>query len=92
MALIRLPLQYARVWLPDAAEVWKSAELIKDYTPGDLTLSLQLEDGTVRQLNSNYCTCRTLREFQAEALKWEWIFCQGAMPAFLCWKTGIRAS
>uniref|UniRef100_A0A3B4Y3U0 Unconventional myosin-Va-like n=1 Tax=Seriola lalandi dorsalis TaxID=1841481 RepID=A0A3B4Y3U0_SERLL len=38
--------QYARVWLPDAEEVWKSAELIKDYTPGDLTLSLQLEDGT----------------------------------------------
>uniref|UniRef100_A0A665W1X5 Myosin VAb n=1 Tax=Echeneis naucrates TaxID=173247 RepID=A0A665W1X5_ECHNA len=37
---------FARVWLPDAAEVWKSAELIKDYTPGDLTLSVQLEDGT----------------------------------------------
>lgn len=51
MALTLLSLsvhQYARVWLPDAAEVWKSAELIKDFTPGDLTLDLQLEDGTVR--------------------------------------------
>lgn len=38
--------QHARVWLPDATEVWRSAELIKDYTPGALTLSLQLEDGT----------------------------------------------
>ncbi|XP_040893941.1 unconventional myosin-Va-like isoform X1 [Toxotes jaculatrix] len=46
MAASELYAKYARVWLPDAAEVWKSAELIKDYTPGDLTLSLQLEDGT----------------------------------------------
>uniref|UniRef100_H3D867 Myosin VAb n=1 Tax=Tetraodon nigroviridis TaxID=99883 RepID=H3D867_TETNG len=37
----------ARVWLPDEAEVWKSAELIRDYSPGDLTLSLRLDDGTV---------------------------------------------
>uniref|UniRef100_A0A3B4YES3 Unconventional myosin-Va-like n=1 Tax=Seriola lalandi dorsalis TaxID=1841481 RepID=A0A3B4YES3_SERLL len=47
MAASELYSKYARVWLPDAEEVWKSAELIKDYTPGDLTLSLQLEDGTV---------------------------------------------
>ncbi|XP_039989596.1 unconventional myosin-Va-like [Xiphias gladius] len=46
MAASELYSKYARVWLPDAAEVWKSAELIRDYTPGDLTLSLQLEDGT----------------------------------------------
>ncbi|XP_030586984.1 unconventional myosin-Va-like [Archocentrus centrarchus] len=46
MAAAELYSKYARVWLPDAAEVWKSAELIKDYTPGDLTLALQLEDGT----------------------------------------------
>lgn len=37
------------MWLPDAAEVWKPAEVLRDYSPGDLTLSLQLEDGTVRQ-------------------------------------------
>uniref|UniRef100_A0A3Q3KQ43 Myosin VA n=1 Tax=Mastacembelus armatus TaxID=205130 RepID=A0A3Q3KQ43_9TELE len=47
MAASELYSKYARVWLPDATEVWKSAELIKDYTPGDLTLYLQLEDGTV---------------------------------------------
>ncbi|XP_058500889.1 unconventional myosin-Va-like [Solea solea] len=46
MAAAELYSQFARVWLPDAAEVWKSADLIKDFTPGDLTLSLQLEDGT----------------------------------------------
>ncbi|KAM6936965.1 unconventional myosin-Va-like [Xenentodon cancila] len=46
MAASELYSKYARVWLPDAAEVWRSAELLKDYTPGDLTLSLQLEDGT----------------------------------------------
>ncbi|XP_028285776.1 unconventional myosin-Va-like isoform X2 [Parambassis ranga] len=46
MAASELYSKYARVWLPDATEVWKSAELIKDYSPGDLTLDLQLEDGT----------------------------------------------
>ncbi|XP_073327527.1 unconventional myosin-Va-like [Pagrus major] len=46
MAASELYSKHARVWLPDAAEVWKSAELIKDYTPGDLTLTLQLDDGT----------------------------------------------
>ncbi|XP_061577625.1 unconventional myosin-Va-like isoform X2 [Cololabis saira] len=38
--------QRARVWLPDAVEVWRSAELLQDYRPGDTRLSLQLEDGT----------------------------------------------
>uniref|UniRef100_A0A3Q3X434 Myosin motor domain-containing protein n=1 Tax=Mola mola TaxID=94237 RepID=A0A3Q3X434_MOLML len=47
MAASELYSKYARVWLPDAAEVWRSAELIRDYTPGDLTLNLQLDDGTV---------------------------------------------
>ncbi|XP_041794286.1 unconventional myosin-Va-like isoform X2 [Chelmon rostratus] len=46
MAASELYSKHARVWLPDAAEVWKSAELIKDYTPGDLTLTVQLDDGT----------------------------------------------
>ncbi|KAM6980374.1 unconventional myosin-Va isoform 1-T1 [Aplochiton taeniatus] len=36
----------ARVWIPDAEEVWKSAELIKDYKHGDISLQLSLEDGT----------------------------------------------
>ena len=40
--------QYARVWIPDSEEVWKSAELTKDYKQGDAALQLQLEDETVR--------------------------------------------
>uniref|UniRef100_A0A669BT84 Unconventional myosin-Va n=1 Tax=Oreochromis niloticus TaxID=8128 RepID=A0A669BT84_ORENI len=35
----------ARVWIPDAEEVWKSAELTKDYKSGDVSLQLMLEDG-----------------------------------------------
>uniref|UniRef100_A0A671RT17 Unconventional myosin-Va-like n=1 Tax=Sinocyclocheilus anshuiensis TaxID=1608454 RepID=A0A671RT17_9TELE len=38
---------YARVWIPDVEEVWKSAELTKDYRQGDGVLQLQLEDGKV---------------------------------------------
>ncbi|XP_054865534.1 unconventional myosin-Va isoform X7 [Amphiprion ocellaris] len=38
--------QCARVWIPDAEEVWKSAELTKDYKNGDASLHLMLEDGT----------------------------------------------
>ncbi|KAF5895582.1 unconventional myosin-Va isoform X5, partial [Clarias magur] len=37
---------YARVWIPDPEEVWRSAELTKDYKQGDTALHLQLEDGT----------------------------------------------
>ncbi|XP_060924298.1 unconventional myosin-Va [Limanda limanda] len=36
----------ARVWIPDADEVWKSAELTKDYKNDDASLQLMLEDGT----------------------------------------------
>lgn len=39
--------QTARVWIPDAEEVWRSAELTKDYKNGDASLQLLLEDGTV---------------------------------------------
>ncbi|XP_028306726.1 unconventional myosin-Va-like isoform X2 [Gouania willdenowi] len=38
--------KFARVWIPDVADVWRSAELIRDYSPGDPALVLQLEDGT----------------------------------------------
>lgn len=40
--------QYNRVWIPDPEEVWKSAEIAKDYRAGDQILRLLLEDGTVR--------------------------------------------
>ncbi|KAM9311372.1 unconventional myosin-Va isoform 2-T2 [Gastrophryne carolinensis] len=36
----------ARVWIPDPEEVWKSAEILKDYKPGDTVLNLRLEEGT----------------------------------------------
>ncbi|XP_054626207.1 unconventional myosin-Va isoform X3 [Dunckerocampus dactyliophorus] len=36
----------ARVWIPDVEEVWKSAELTKDYKNGDTSLQLLLEDGS----------------------------------------------
>ena len=36
------------MWVPDAEEVWKSAELTKNYNNGDSSLQLMLEDGTVR--------------------------------------------
>ncbi|ERE76287.1 myosin-Vc-like protein [Cricetulus griseus] len=37
--------QYNRVWIPDPEEVWKSAEIAKDYRVGDQVLRLLLEDG-----------------------------------------------
>uniref|UniRef100_A0A803Y930 Myosin motor domain-containing protein n=1 Tax=Meleagris gallopavo TaxID=9103 RepID=A0A803Y930_MELGA len=43
-------LQYARVWIPDPEEVWKSAELLKDYKPGDKVLQLRLEEGKTKEL------------------------------------------
>ncbi|NXY89830.1 MYO5A protein, partial [Alcedo cyanopectus] len=46
-------LQYARVWIPDPDEVWKSAELLRDYKPGDKVLQLRLEEGKVGDLE--YC-------------------------------------
>uniref|UniRef100_A0A8C5MR20 Unconventional myosin-Va n=1 Tax=Leptobrachium leishanense TaxID=445787 RepID=A0A8C5MR20_9ANUR len=36
----------ARVWIPDPEEVWKSAELTRDYKLGDNVLHLRLEEGS----------------------------------------------
>ncbi|KAM8960932.1 unconventional myosin-Vb [Pelodytes ibericus] len=38
---------YTRVWIPDQEEVWRSAEIIKDYKEGDKSLQLKLEDESV---------------------------------------------
>ncbi|EPQ06301.1 Myosin-Vc, partial [Myotis brandtii] len=38
--------QYNRVWIPDPDDVWKSAEIAKDYRVDDKVLRLLLEDGT----------------------------------------------
>ncbi|XP_018431466.1 PREDICTED: unconventional myosin-Vc [Nanorana parkeri] len=46
MALAELYTQYNRVWIPDADEVWKSAEITKDLKIGDTVLHLRLEDGS----------------------------------------------
>ncbi|KAM8781038.1 unconventional myosin-Vc isoform 2-T2 [Rhynchonycteris naso] len=46
MAVAALYTQYNRVWIPDPEEVWKSAEIAKDYRAGDRVLRLLLEDGT----------------------------------------------
>uniref|UniRef100_A0A670Z8Q2 Myosin VC n=1 Tax=Pseudonaja textilis TaxID=8673 RepID=A0A670Z8Q2_PSETE len=46
MALADLYTQYNRVWIPDAEEVWQSAEITANYRPGDHFLHLQLEDST----------------------------------------------
>ncbi|KAM9313263.1 unconventional myosin-Vc [Gastrophryne carolinensis] len=46
MALAELYTQYNRVWIPDADEVWKSAEITKDFKIGDSVLHLRLEDGS----------------------------------------------
>ncbi|NXA74098.1 MYO5B protein, partial [Thryothorus ludovicianus] len=43
-------LQYTRVWIPDPDEVWRSAEIIKDYKEGDKSLQLKLEDETLHVL------------------------------------------
>ncbi|XP_032337063.1 unconventional myosin-Vc isoform X1 [Camelus ferus] len=45
MAVAELYTQYNRVWIPDPEEVWKSAEIAKDYRVGDRVLRLLLEDG-----------------------------------------------
>uniref|UniRef100_A0A672VC48 Unconventional myosin-Va n=1 Tax=Strigops habroptila TaxID=2489341 RepID=A0A672VC48_STRHB len=51
-------LQYARVWIPDPEEVWKSAELLKDYKPGDKVLQLRLEEGK----DLEYCLDQKTKE------------------------------
>ncbi|XP_043980326.1 unconventional myosin-Vc isoform X2 [Gambusia affinis] len=47
MALSELYTKYNRVWIPDEGQVWKSAEITKDFHSGDNVLELLLEDGTV---------------------------------------------
>uniref|UniRef100_A0A8C3USH4 Myosin VB n=1 Tax=Catharus ustulatus TaxID=91951 RepID=A0A8C3USH4_CATUS len=44
---------YTRVWIPDPDEVWRSAEIIKDYKEGDKSLQLKLEDETLYEYPIN---------------------------------------
>ncbi|XP_037109378.1 unconventional myosin-Vc isoform X2 [Syngnathus acus] len=50
MVLIQLYTRYNRVWIPDAEQVWKSAEIVKDFHYGDDSLQLLLENGTELKL------------------------------------------
>lgn len=57
--------QCARVWIPDIEEVWKSAELTKDYKNGDASLQLMLEDGKVsRESSCCYLSSAPLRHIR----------------------------
>ncbi|KAM9753749.1 unconventional myosin-Vc [Menidia menidia] len=46
MSLLELYTKFNRVWIPDAEHVWRSAEITKDFHPGENVLQLLLEDGT----------------------------------------------
>ncbi|XP_075998597.1 unconventional myosin-Vc isoform X2 [Genypterus blacodes] len=46
MALLELYTEYNRVWIPDEENVWKSAEILRDFLFGDDVLELLLEDET----------------------------------------------
>ncbi|XP_041825966.1 unconventional myosin-Vb isoform X2 [Melanotaenia boesemani] len=46
MSVNELYTKFTRVWIPDPDEVWRAAEITKDYKEGDPVLQLQLEDGT----------------------------------------------
>ncbi|XP_075824395.1 unconventional myosin-Vb isoform X1 [Microtus pennsylvanicus] len=47
MSYSELYTRYTRVWIPDPDEVWRSAELTKDYKEGDKSLQLRLDDDTI---------------------------------------------
>uniref|UniRef100_A0A4X1UK21 Unconventional myosin-Vb n=1 Tax=Sus scrofa TaxID=9823 RepID=A0A4X1UK21_PIG len=49
MSVSELYSQYTRVWIPDPDEVWRSAELTKDYKEGEKSLQLRLEDETIQE-------------------------------------------
>lgn len=49
--------QYTRVWIPDPEDVWKAAEIIRDYKEGEPVLHLKLEDETVFYYYSTLHTC-----------------------------------
>lgn len=39
--------QFTRVWIPDPEDVWRAAEIVRDYKEGEPVLHLKLEDETV---------------------------------------------
>ncbi|XP_059563243.1 unconventional myosin-Vb [Myotis daubentonii] len=49
MSLSELYSQNTRVWIPDPEDVWRPAELTRDYKEGDRSLQLRLEDDTIQE-------------------------------------------
>ncbi|XP_078718470.1 unconventional myosin-Va-like [Lampetra fluviatilis] len=49
MSTTELYCKLTKVWIPNADEVWVSAEICQDYRDGDRLLQLRLEDGRVVQ-------------------------------------------
>ncbi|XP_028273403.1 unconventional myosin-Vb isoform X1 [Parambassis ranga] len=47
MSVNELYTKHTRVWIPDPEDVWKAAEITKDYKEGEPVLHLRLEDETV---------------------------------------------
>ncbi|KAM9734447.1 unconventional myosin-Vb [Menidia menidia] len=46
MSVNELYTKFTRVWIPDPDEVWRAAEISRDFKEGDPVLHLLLEDGT----------------------------------------------
>ncbi|XP_035803218.1 unconventional myosin-Vb isoform X2 [Amphiprion ocellaris] len=46
MSVNELYTKFTRVWIPDPDEVWRAAEISRDYKEGEAVLHLQLEDET----------------------------------------------
>lgn len=65
----RIPSQYNRVWIPDPEEVWQSAEILKDYKPGDDVLELRLENGTVSSLKRSFQVLMKLQMFMKQCMR-----------------------
>uniref|UniRef100_A0A4W3J2W7 Myosin VB n=1 Tax=Callorhinchus milii TaxID=7868 RepID=A0A4W3J2W7_CALMI len=47
--------RFTKVWIPDPEDVWKSAEIVKNYREEDEHLHLQLEDGMVIGYHPRIC-------------------------------------
>ncbi|XP_070845073.1 unconventional myosin-Vb [Chaetodon trifascialis] len=46
MSVNELYTKFTRVWIPDPEDVWKAAEIVRDYKEGEPVLHLKLEDET----------------------------------------------
>ncbi|KAG7219021.1 hypothetical protein INR49_005921 [Caranx melampygus] len=51
MSVNELYTKFTRVWIPDPEEVWKAAEITRDYKEGESVLHLKLEDETPLEYN-----------------------------------------